>query len=573
MPVRPVECKDLGEALQRLREEHEPRRWVYRGQLRRRPIHRITEARQDFELENLYPQAFRFAANYPAASREFLDRADKEEAKANALFHAFNSFLTSKYEAGRRANSARFPWLDPYAGELKRLYNGAGPSFFSGFHEAGIGLKNPELIRLSWSLAQHYGVITALLDLTLDPDVAAWFATNPWDAPTEPTPLTGHGVIYRFDIGNLIAAITFFNLSMHAESRRSAYEPPADKAFVQSLADIPSEFALRPVRQQAVVASGFDALHFHSLLRTGGQFDAFLFPHAPDQLLKWPPKHARDFLRPEDDPFLDLKREFEERWAPHAEETYGAHLDIPVTILTDKGPRYMNVPDEEADAHLTARRKALYESGMALLGSDMSAAEKQFQAIVAGGHGAQGQFSSLAHLRLARVRLTRNDLPGTLESLENALDGAARYPERAWVGQLLQSIAQGAQVLIGNGAGLGVIGLLERLIGVAAHADPKGLALEAELGATVLMAQVELAAGRTKDGLASLASVVERPVAGLKPAERAHVAIAGDAMAQVYEALGDAKTATAIYKTIVQAFSADQNPSTVSIVAKARQKT
>jgi hypothetical protein len=572
MPFRLVECEHLGEAMQRLRDEHQPQRWVYRGQSRRRPVHRLRAEGQELELENLYPQAFRFAADYPTVSPEFLDRAAREEAKAGALFHAFNGFLLSKYESGHRSDSARFAWLEPYADELRRLYDGAGPSVFSGFHEAGIGLNNPEFIRLSWSLAQHYGVVTALLDLTWDPDVAGWFATNPWDAPKEPHAFTGHGIIYRFDVQNLLAATAFFNLSLKSQSRASLYEAPEDKAFCQSLAGIPPEFALRPVRQQALALSGFDALRFHSQFRAAGQLEGFLFPHLPDQLSRWPCKHAREFLRPEDDPFLDLKIEFDQRWAPHAESTYGVKLSIPVVILTDKGPRYANVPDEEKDARLTQERKQLYESGMAALGADLDAAEKRFQSIVSGGHGAQGKFSSLAHLRLALLRLQTNDLAGMVEALQSSLDGAARYPDRDWVGELLQNIAQGAQLLVRNGEGNRVLGLLGRLIEVAAKADRAGLALEAGLGAGVLKAQVELAAGLTQAGIDTLAKVVKHPVAGLKPAERAHSATAADMMAQVYEALGDAQTAKAIYATILKAFSPDRDPSIMPILERARRK-
>ncbi len=571
MPLQEIECRDLGEALERLRAGHAPQRWLYRGQTRRRPIHRISEQGQEFELENLYPQAFRFAAEYPAVSEEFLERANKEEAKADAHFHAFNAFILSKYEAGRHAQSKRFSWLDPYAEKLKQLYEGAGPSFFGGFHEAGIGPNNPEFVTLSWSLAQHYGVVTSLLDLTWDPEVAAWFATNPWDAPQTPPVFTAQGILYRFDVHSLTSGILFYNRWLESQDRSSPYEAPENKAFAQTLTGIPGEFALRPVRQQAVVVSGFHALHFHALFHIGGKVDAFIFPHLPEQLNRWPPKHTREYLQPSDDPFLDLKAEFEARWAPHAEKIFGVKLSIPVVILTDQGPKYLNVADEEKDATLTAERRQLYDAGMTLLGSDVAEAEKRFEAIVSGGNGAQGRYYALAHLRMSYVRLLRNDSPGMVKSLELALDAAQRHPERDWVGKLLQSIAQGAQVLVQKGEGAAVLGLLERLIEVAQRANPEGLALEAQLGAGVLKARIEFAQGSTQAGLNSLAGVVKHPVARMNSAERGWWATAADMMAQAHVQLGDAQTAAKIYKRIRKAFGEDADPAIAGILQRARQ--
>lgn len=53
------------------------------------------------------------------------------------------------------------------------------------------------------SLAQHYGILTDHLDLTADPNVAAFFATNTYDDKTgewQPVPDGGTGIIYRFDL-------------------------------------------------------------------------------------------------------------------------------------------------------------------------------------------------------------------------------------------------------------------------------------------------------------------------------------------------------------------------------------
>jgi hypothetical protein len=114
MAVNLVKCEHFGDAIERIRREHVPNQWLYRGQTYRRELHRIREEDQVFEHENLYPQSFRFAANHATISQAFTEQWQKENNTAEALFHAFNSFLISKYEAGRRTNSDRFAWMDPY---------------------------------------------------------------------------------------------------------------------------------------------------------------------------------------------------------------------------------------------------------------------------------------------------------------------------------------------------------------------------------------------------------------------------------------------------------------------------
>jgi FRG domain len=106
---------------------------------------------------------------------------------------------------------------------------------------------------LSWSLAQHYGVMAALLDLTFDPEVAAWFATNLWDGPEKPQPLKGNGVIYRFDFLGLLAGIFVYNRGIKPASGAYIYKAPPDKTFIQDLRQIPPAFTLRPTRQEAAV--------------------------------------------------------------------------------------------------------------------------------------------------------------------------------------------------------------------------------------------------------------------------------------------------------------------------------
>jgi len=571
MAVHLVRCEHLGDAIERIGREHVPNGWLYRGQTYRRAVHRIIEENRAFEHENLYPQSFRFAASHATISQAFTEQWQKEYAKAEALFHSFNSFLISKYEVGRRAQSARFAWMDPYADELRRLFKGAGPSLFSGFHEKGMGLKNPEFIRLSWSLAQHYGVVTALLDLTSDPDVAAWFATNLWGAPPQPQPLKGDGVIYRFNMQTLLAGVFFYNQTLESESGADIYKAPPDRAFVQRLDPIPAAFALRPVRQEAVVVSGFDVFSFVQQFEVAGEIDAFMFPHREDQLSRWPLKHSREYLTPPDDPFLDLKREFESKWKPHAEQPYAVKFTKPVVILTDDGPKFANVPGEPADQQGEALREQLYESGMASLGTDLEEAESKFRAVITMAmHDVADRLSSLACVRIAVIQLLRDDFPGTAEALEQSLDGADRNPEESWVGQLLQTIAEGAQALRSKGKGELALPVLKRLAAIAHRSGPEALALEAELGAVVLIGALELERGNMELGLASLASVAQRPLPGLTSPQRSFVATALQELAEAHESLGEKKLARAFYQDIVARFGSDEWPRTVQIVARAR---
>ena len=573
MPVQVATCEHLGDALERIHRDHIPNRWLYRGQTYRREVHHITEENQAFELENLYPQSFRFAASYRTNSQDFLERSQKEDAKAEALFHSFDSFLISKYEAGRRTDSARFTWMDPHVEELRRLFKGAGPSVFSGFYEKDFALKDPTFTRMSWALAQHYGIVTALLDLTFDPDVAAWFATNLWDSPPRPEPLKGNGIIYRFDLQMLIVGLFFYNRCLKAVSDANIFKAPLDKGFLQDLRQIPQGFALRPTRQEAAVVSGFDALKFNAQFNVAGKVDAFIFPHLSDQLSRWPPKHSREYLVPPDDPFLDLKGEFDSKWKPHAEKTYSVKFTKPVVVLTDDGPKFANIPDEAADQQRAAVREQLYESGMASLGGDLADAENKFQAVInMAKHGVADRLSSLGHVRIAVIRFLRNDFSGTAAALWQSLDGPDLSPQEDWAGQLLQTIAQGAQKLRSKGQGQLALPVLKRLAVIAHRAGPAALALEAELGAIVLVGTLELQLGGTQSGIALLESVAQKPLLGLTPPQRYFVATALEGLAQACEALGDSGGASAHYKDIVERFAGDQWPNTVQIVARARPR-
>ena len=93
MPINLVKCKNLGDALVRINREHVPARWLYRGQTYRRNVHRFIVESEEHVFENLYPQSFRFAADFEELSGDF-DRQWREEcAKTESIFHTFISYL------------------------------------------------------------------------------------------------------------------------------------------------------------------------------------------------------------------------------------------------------------------------------------------------------------------------------------------------------------------------------------------------------------------------------------------------------------------------------------------------
>jgi hypothetical protein len=259
------------------------------------------------------------------------------------------------------------------------------------------------------------------------------------------------------------------------------------------------------------------------------------------------------------------------KWKPHAEQIYGVKYTKPVVVLTADGPKFAYILGAPADQQREAVREQLYKLGMASLGKDLGEAESKFQAIVAMAiHGVTDRLSSLAYVRIAMIRLLRDDFSGTAEALEQSLDGADRSPKENWVGQLLQTIAQGAQQLRSRGRGDLALRVLKRLADIARRSSPGALALEAELGASVLVGTLELEQGNTKSGLESLQSVALRPLLGLTPTHRCFVAASLQALAEAHEALGDKKRARAFYRDIVARFGGDEWPRTVQIVAYAR---
>ncbi len=221
-----------------------------------------------------------------------------------------------------------------------------------------------------------------------------------------------------------------------------------------------------------------------------------------------------------------------------------------------------------ADTMKEAEREELYASGMASLAGDLAKAERQFEQVVTTATTAD-RLSSLAHVRIAVIRLLSGDVPGCATALERSLDGPDARPQEEWVGQLLQTAAQGAEKLRTQQRGDLALPVLRRAVSIAQRARGD-LAREAELGATVAIGSLECERGAVEAGLAALNTVARTPVAGLTLPQRSFVALALFGLAQAREQRDDAGGARSQYEEIVRRFADDNWPQTVRTVALAR---
>ena len=313
----------LKEAIRHLEAEHRPG-LAYRGQTKRYPrIARVIGGRQE-EVEALYPEDFRFRASDPplttdstSISRRREHGRDVRDRFEAALFEHVVRRLTSDDEDVQWAammvdeklrlqehmlESGALTWeeLSRRARDVADSQSDEPPPITYWRFLRNWSPRTLAFNRLSWALAQHYGVSTALLDVTSSLPVAAWFATQPWN-PGSPPPQEGLGVIYRFDLGLLLRAAT----AWHRVMIRWAYEEkrlPPPEPFVQSLRLVPSSFAARPTRQHGLSIYGTDNDYVLSRAEQMGAIGAFLFPHTQDA----PVVVGRREITPPDDPFLDF---------------------------------------------------------------------------------------------------------------------------------------------------------------------------------------------------------------------------------------------------------------------------
>lgn len=322
---RPIACiantrrfASAGPALEALRAEHVPGKYVYRGQTRRPDPVTIGGV----PVEPLFPSDFRFAterAPLPADRRGALARKDRDPAVALA------DFLRGRSNAG----APGFDWLRELSAEEEKLDRVVHQIFeiaevlpvppveasperhderlaMSWLSERlGVGASSATLMRFG-ALAQHYLIPAGLVDVTLDPNVALWFATNEWNEAALP-PTDGRSVVYRFECAAMLRNLTFWHTvaSYHALKHHTL---PPPRFALQSIADLPQLFACRPARQQGASISGFSLFAMYAMAHYVKFIDVFEFdPGGPAPELY--PVY-RGYLMPDEDPFLSLLGEF-----------------------------------------------------------------------------------------------------------------------------------------------------------------------------------------------------------------------------------------------------------------------
>jgi hypothetical protein len=315
----PLPSRKFGGA-QELREflqgGHVDGKFLYRGQARRY-THRyeIISPGRLATIEALYPSDFRFVGKEQKPPQD-------------------NEWITLGRENGRNIRNRFFDWMERYVEErcdpafdwlakIMKAYEAAHerlmrdltaqvPGFSSddstwtpetqriyddGLHHYRLGLNSTKTAAL-WSLAQHYELSTALIDLTEDIDVAIWFATNEWRA-CRPKPDNGFGCVYRFDLPRLAKVLTNYRLQKNQELASLPGFNRVPAFFVRRLSNIISGGALRPAHQRGASVFGFDQ---PLVLLTIAQYaivEVFEFEHGPHDLDLG--KVDREYIIPADD--------------------------------------------------------------------------------------------------------------------------------------------------------------------------------------------------------------------------------------------------------------------------------
>jgi hypothetical protein len=280
------------------------------------------------DIEAIFPSDFRFFSMFDGGSvvPEMITVA---RAPGRDRRDRFTAFL---FAMARRADP-RVAWLRPhvirYETRMRQAARRIGSRRIEEAH-ALIGSADPldvaridETRRLfvthglntaflewvyqaAWSLAQHYCITTALLDLTLDPSVAAWFATNPWSDRTDP-PTSGRGVIYRFNVPLLRLIFGKMNAQRTLESLERREVPPAPM-FVVDISKIPGSFAARPGAQRGLSVFGFDQPQAIQFAFFSDAAEAFTFEHGCEPYTG--ARVNRASIQPEIDPFHEVVAAF-----------------------------------------------------------------------------------------------------------------------------------------------------------------------------------------------------------------------------------------------------------------------
>ncbi len=286
--------ESVTEAVEFLEARHRPGRNAYRGQELRYPPHVYQdETGKRLTIESVYPRDYRFILEYSAHAPQLGDRVSERRGRGRDRRDRFTLFLSVCCFA--RRDDPACAWLRPHFDEVERWGKASRPEVTAPGGPGTLG--DTTLTRIAWSLAQHYGLSTALLDVTFDPRVAGWFATQPWD-PNATFQASGKGVIYRFDLPRLEALL-----------EQDGRAPGAFPGFVQSLEGVPASFAARPAAQHGGSLCGFDRIGVVRRAFEERIVEPFEFRHSA---VAAGLGIRRSALTPGDDPFLSFVREFED---------------------------------------------------------------------------------------------------------------------------------------------------------------------------------------------------------------------------------------------------------------------
>jgi hypothetical protein len=188
---------DILSLIKHLEAEHDPNMHLYRGQINRF-THNWVDENGPITLESLYPSDYRFITKYNSPDELTFTDIPAARSYDRNVRDMFLAAMTLKAATGK----PDWAWLK---NDLEEFYERL--AWLTEQRESGrsleeiatkstedISLMSIRLTRVFWSLAQHYLIATALTDVTFSPRIAAWFATQPWDAREE-SPTNGKGVI------------------------------------------------------------------------------------------------------------------------------------------------------------------------------------------------------------------------------------------------------------------------------------------------------------------------------------------------------------------------------------------
>lgn len=276
----------IRELLEFLERERTSGAYLYRGQMKRYPRHTWKTAERTQQIEALYPQDYRF----------FYHEHESTDATA--------AMVSAAREFGRYIRDQFITTLVIYCDTIRHRDVWADSLLRSFQQSVLVGAPPFQSVwfRTAWSLAQHYGLATALTDLTFSPHVAAWFATSPWDKGAPAPELGSQGVIYcvnRARIEELLRAASTAGRVLTGET--------FPELFLADIRSIPSTFAKRPTAQHGASLYGFDQPLFVERAVADGVLEIFTFVHQRDENVGL----ARNDIVPEDDPFLPVVDAFQ----------------------------------------------------------------------------------------------------------------------------------------------------------------------------------------------------------------------------------------------------------------------